>query len=152
MGILGFLKKKEELPLPPPPIPPSMPPSDIPTIKPQEVFEPPQLIESPEPIDRQPITLQPELPSYKEEPQVEEASQVEPKSEPPQSIFISIDDYKAIVNHANIIQSRISEAQTVLKNLEELNTQEEKERQRWQTHLEQLEKKFAYVDKILANG
>ena len=158
MALFDFLKpkRKEELPLPPPPAASSAAPNELPEIRTDTAapYQPPE----------QPLL--PEIPVMPEEPEIspapvieapietheEEQPTEEPPSETPGHVFVTIGDYKTIVDKTNAIQARLTEAQNVLKTIEEIKTQEDKELARWKTTLDQLDKRLSYVDKLISQA
>ena len=152
-----FEKKKRELPIPPPAPTPRSSISDIPAIKPKpepslpefpEIHdEPPQLPEFPEVHDEPPMPVA-------EIPRVVPSVEREPPSGPTdhKNSFISIDEYEQIATQANAIRDRLKESERLVKELNEVRTEEEKTFEKWRVLLENLEKKLSYVDTIIEQG
>jgi len=170
MALFGFLKKKDELPLPPPPSPPQLPPllkGDLDEIRPEQEdfpqfppalpapkewvsdFEPAKEEEVrrfsfPEPIPGEMQVFDKTI--TQEEPIVET---VRPSTKP---AFVAIEDYKRIINDTNIIRSKLMDAETFVKRLGDLKNEEERSFERWRTQLEDVEKKLNYVDQLIAKA
>lgn len=171
MALFGFLKKKDELPLPPPPSPPQLPPllkGDLDEITPampeHEDFPqfPPALpapewtpefetakeeevrFSFPEPTPGEMQVFDKTI--TQEEPIVET---VRPSTKP---AFVAVEDYKRIINDTNIIRSKLMDAETFVKRLGDLKNEEERSFERWRTQLEDVEKKLNYVDQLIARA
>jgi len=67
-------------------------------------------------------------------------------------IFVSSNDYSAILDKTNVIRSKLLESDEVLQKLTKLASVEEKELQKWQAQLEGLEKKLSYMETVLAKS
>jgi|SRR3989344_5551850 len=76
-------------------------------------------------------------------------SEVEKVRVLPQSAFIAVEDYKRIVNDTNAIRARVMTAEGFAKKLAELKADEDRSLERWRSHLEDVEKKLAYVDQLI---
>lgn len=167
MAMFDFLKKKkEELPLPPPPLPPLR--GDVEPIKPPMPQIP--LLPAPQ-MEPQRVSSLPPMPQI---PMVDE--DVEPLSAPkvfdrtipmepprrvelsqrsetvrisPQKSFVAVEDYRRIVNDTNVVRSKLLDAENFVKRLTELRNDEERSLERWRTQLEDVEKKLAYVDQLI---
>lgn len=171
-------KKKEELPLPPPPpraqaepefpiksdIEPIRPPAEGPPrpqpMPPEEPEFPdlPDLPDLPEPIaetipEPEPIHVR-EIPAREEEvfgsllPEEYEP----PARKRPSKSFVAVDDYKKIVDESNRVRAKISEADQLLKELKDIRGHEEKLFSKWQSHIENIEKKLSHVDQIIGKA
>ncbi|VVB81633.1 Uncharacterised protein [uncultured archaeon] len=152
MGIFDFLKKRqEELPMPPPPTPPEMPPmirGDIEEIKVTEEHIEPPLPELP-----------PALPAPAREEEVpvfdrtiskpEKLETVRPTIKP---TFVAVEDYKRIINDTNMIRGKLMEAENFVRRLGDIKNEEERAFEKWRTHLEDVEKKLGYVDQLIAKA
>ena len=67
----------------------------------------------------------------------------------PHPAFIAVEDYKRIVNDTNSIRAHVMNAESFAKKLSELKADEERALERWRMHLEDVEKKLAYVDQLI---
>ena len=146
MGIFDvFSKKKESLELPPPP----MPDGDEHMM---DLPEPPQ--------DFAPISapveermLEEEEHSH-DEPMEEEAH--EPEDAPMRvhrssdgPIFLSVQDYQAILNGVTAMKSKLSATDESFRKLHEIKSAQDKQLEGWRTSLEDVQRKLTYVDEVL---
>lgn len=141
MTIFEFLKPKRELPLPPPPVPKevSMPKGDFENIRPNSDFP-----TAPAPAEEK------EVPVFdKTIPQEAVENFVETVRPAASSAFIAAEDYKRIINDTNNIRMHLISAENVAKQLSDLKLNEERTLERWRAHLEDVEKKLSYVDKLI---
>ncbi len=161
MGLFGFLKKKrEELPMPPPPSMPEMAPilrGDIEEIRaPEEHLEslpelPPALPMPTEfPAEEKEVrifdkTIMQEM--EEEAPPVKEV--VRPTIKP---AFVAVEDYKRIINDTNTIRAKLMDAESFVRRLSDLKNEEERAFEKWRTQLEGVEKKLSYVDQLIAKA
>lgn len=133
MPELQFPEMPEEMPeeneLPVPPMP-RMPPVEKPF--PRFEKEP-----APKVFDK---TIEEELPSK---------NIIRPRLKP---IFVGVDDYKMIVNNTNVIRSKLLEAEDFAKKLNHLKHEEVKLLDKWQTRIEEIDKKLNYVDKVVGKS
>ncbi len=160
MGLFSK-KKREGMELPPPP--PATPAEE-------EGFELPELPPLPEePADKDLFSELPELPPLPEDiemlggwpkkeeiipPKPKEISvpvekQLFPKKEPLQPLFISVDDYRFVMEGIERIKRKILESQEAMELLEKLKKDEEKLLEEWKTKILDIEKKLSYVDKAV---
>ncbi len=165
MGLFGFLKgKKEELPLPPPPTPPDLPPimkGDIESIRPEMAEEyAPEMPEMPIELS-EPERLLPAPAGEKEvmvfDRTVPKEAMPEPETEvvrhmPVQPTFVAVEDYKRIINDTNVVRSKLMEAENFVRRLGDLKNEEERAFDKWRSQLEDVEKKLSYVDKLIAKA
>ncbi|MBI4141952.1 hypothetical protein HY484_03445 [Candidatus Woesearchaeota archaeon] len=168
MALLGFLKqkKKGEVDLPPPPKSPKKEESfekisGIPDIRADEE----QLPEFPS-LSAEDLTaeLPVEIPDVSEkrveEPVVfdktvrvvESVPEVVRKPVGVQKTFVSMDDYAKIMQSADVIRERLNESESLIRRLNELRAEETKTVEGWLAQLEDVEKKLANVDKVLAKA
>jgi len=170
MAVFNFLKKSRnvQLPLPPPPSPPQMPPrmqGDFEDIRAQE----PLLLPPPMEAEDGPREYHEELPGFsdsnsipameKEESSVAQDKTIAqmrvpqarevPKPNLPARSFVAVDDYRVIMNETNSIRSRLMGAENFVRKLSELKNEEERALERWRLQLEDVEKKMAYVDQLI---
>jgi hypothetical protein len=71
---------------------------------------------------------------------------------PVKPVFVSVEEYHAIMGSAETVRNRLMEAENLMRKLTELRNLEEKEFEQWRQTLEDVEKKLAYVDKIVAKA
>ncbi len=82
-------------------------------------------------------------------------NEVVPRSEvirktPAKPVFVSMQDYKKMINDSNMIKERLEEAGEFINRLNTLQKQEEDLFEKWRLRLEDVEKKLNYVDSIIA--
>ncbi len=66
--------------------------------------------------------------------------------------FVSVDEYRKVMEHANKARARLFEAEELVRRLGELKVQEEREFDKWRAQLEDIEKKLSYVDSVIAKA
>ncbi len=66
--------------------------------------------------------------------------------------FVSLDDYSAISHSAQVVSNSLVEAEALVKKLNQLRIEENKTVDKWLGRLEDIEKKLAHVDKVLARA
>jgi len=64
-------------------------------------------------------------------------------------VFVKVDDYKEVLEVMNMIRNKIEEAKEILGKINELKNEEDAELELWHTGLEEVERKMAFVDKVL---
>jgi hypothetical protein len=168
-----------EFPMPEGDIPSIKPPSELPEAPSFEPEEAP--IELPEaPVPEMPEMPLPEFPSGEEEiappieadtghiePIVPEEQPVEmPVEEVPQfevpeketvrrpvgPAFVSVDEYRNIMEHSNRVRSKLSEADEFVHRLSEIKADEEKTFDKWRAQLEEIERKLGQIDRVIAKA
>ena len=169
MGVLDFFAKKRkapELELPPPPPleelqakarlarAPQKLPSDIPPVrgrelpelptppKPEEMLPPPPAIELPKPVPDKTVPV-PEMPEAPEAPH----PPVAPEGELP--MFVSVQDYKAILEGMTFIKNKIADTEKTSKRLTDLRQHGKKEFEAWRGIFEDIQRKLTYVDEVV---
>lgn len=155
MAMFPFLKKKTDIPLPPPPAPPDIAPVLRGDIEPIRAPEPAEL---PEEESYKPFELRPE-PVFEPIPELP-LEPVEDKtiaSEPPQQplikpAFVSVDDFKRIINDTNTIRAKLMDAEKFVRKLSDIKNEEEKAFEKWRNQLEGIEKKLSYVDQLISQA
>ena len=103
--------------------------------------------------------LESELPSVKgselsgfqtgEEPRFEGMS--EPR-ERAKAAFVSVQDYKAMVDGAEYIRDRLGQAESMIAGMQELKKHGDKEIELWKAKLDDVQKKLAFVEEVLSQG
>ena len=61
-------------------------------------------------------------------------------------VFIKIEDYKRIISTVNLLKTKLEEAKEVLKKISELKIEEYNQLSKWDTNLEDIEKRIKSVD------
>ncbi len=119
--------------LPPPPIP--------------DEFELPPMPDSQE-MPETPEELPAEIHEESDIPEAEHHSEVHrPSREGP--LFVSMQDYQAILSDVNGIRTKIGDAEESFKKLGELKDAQDKLIDDWRGLFEQVQKKLTYVDDVL---
>ncbi len=67
----------------------------------------------------------------------------------PRAMFISTTDYKQIFSGANIIRTKLEQAEHIMNQLTTLKNQQEHFFEQWRVQLEDTEKKITYIDMVL---
>ncbi len=177
MAFLNLLKKRpKKLDIPPPPpaldIPPppedlELPDLELPELPPlpgEEEFMPE--IEEPEPTKKIPefpkikpikeeIPIKPILPIPElKKPKVKAIKPVEKEEAeiPKKEIFLKVDHYKNVLESLNVVKKKINESEKIVERLNEIKNTKDKEFEKWRTLLEDMERKFVYVDKTFFEG
>jgi len=174
-------KKKESKSLPPPLPPekkPKMPVGDIPAIVPDKKSFPKKdlapVSEKEELKQKVPIPPRPKMAEKAEFPYSPAVERAFPAFEKPapkvfdktieeelpskkvrsrlKPIFVGVDDYNEIMNHTNVIRSKLLEAEDFAKKLNHLKSDENKLLDKWQSKVEEIDKKLTYVDKVVSNA
>ncbi len=65
-------------------------------------------------------------------------------------VFVKVERYKRAVSVIGRVKNRLDDAKAVIKRLNELKSQEERELREWQAELENIEKKLAYIEGSLS--
>lgn len=162
-----FGKKKEQFPsfsdldIPPPPLPSEAdipqpiaeedhPPSELPEIKPSEFENMPHFEEFPElpPIESVPEEKEPELTLAQKE---EMRGELEAK-EITQPIFVKSSQFKNVLFEINSIREKLKESETILSDLEDIKEDRESQFKKWNSQLEDIQKKLMLMDKTLFKG
>ncbi len=141
-----FRKKKEELPLPPPPIRlRAKPESELPEVsfKEEGGLEFPVIQDMP---DIRPTKLE-EVKQKQVKVPVKREIVVKETINP---IFVSVEDYNKINSHLSNLKSRLKEAEDTVNKLESLKAEQESALDSWMQSLEEIEKKITKVDEVIA--
>jgi len=141
----------------------------LPEFQPKTEYEKPEELEITKPEYKKPEELElppepgviparlkiPELPKPKvfdktiTEEIPREAVIEKPEAKP---LFVAVDDYNNVRSNTNIIRAKLLEAEEYIQRLSDLKIEEEKSFARWKKHLEDVEKKLTYVDKVIAKA
>jgi len=131
MGIFDiFSKKKQEpsLPLPPSELAKGRFMSELPDIRGSEIEE---------------IPAAEEMPVYAQPGEAREGVK---------AAFVSVQDYKAMVDGAEYIITKLSQAEAMIASMQELKKHGDKEIELWKTKLDDVQKKLAFVEEVLGQG
>lgn len=170
--LFGKKKKQLEMPeLPPPPSPPGLgpPSSDLAPAIPESSLDIPELPAPPDfehddsTIDL-PEAPSPELPQPEEvyapivpEP-MEEIHDVpvfekeETVRKPVGPAFVSVDEYRIIMDSSNRVRAKLSEAEDYMHRLTEIKSEEDKLFDKWRAQLEDVERKLGNIDRVIAKA
>ena len=148
---------------------------DLPSLSPElvppvNIPRPPRVntFEQPQPDDNipniSPYELDPKIPTHHEEKPaiqavisepapVEIKPHEEPKKEVPEPakgpIYIGIDDYKVLLSNISEIKKSTGALNQAIANIKEVKTKESSTYRSWQRELDDMKKKFSFVDKSL---
>ena len=64
-------------------------------------------------------------------------------------VFIKIDEYKKTLETVKVIKTKLEEAREILKRISELKIEEYNQLGKWDSSLEEVEKKMASVNEAL---
>jgi len=64
-------------------------------------------------------------------------------------VFVRIDEYKDVLDIMNMIRNKLEEAKATIAKINELKNEEDSELELWRTGAEEIERKIAFVDKVL---
>ncbi len=64
-------------------------------------------------------------------------------------VFIKIGEYNKILETVRLVKDKLDEARDILKRISELKIEEYNQLGKWDSNLEEIEKKIASVDKAL---
>ncbi len=156
MGLLGIFSKKKQPSSTVPPLPDIG--EDLPELPPIEDTELPPLEEEPEemPVPEPPRKAMPGYPM--KEMQIPKPAMEKEEPHPAEmthhftqggSIFLNVDDYKHIMDSAEGVKAKISDAEDILRKLHQLKEQKNEELRKWQMTVADMQRKLAYVDKTL---
>jgi hypothetical protein len=130
MGIFSIFSKKKqepELPMLPTGMPAAHFDSDLPDVKGSEMAD----------------FQMAKNPSFGELPEAREAAK---------AAFVSVQDYKAMVDSAEYIRTKLSQAEAMIAGMQELKKHGDKEIEMWKTKLDDVQKKLAFVEEVLSQG
>ncbi len=145
--------------LPPPPVAvqeglPELPEIEAPPapLEPLAQFqeqESPLVAESPLPTREEPEEVHIELPEGEEQ---SEEAEVLQRREPVAPLFVSTDDYQAILGGINDVRRTLGDSENVLARLAEIKNAEERIASEWKSAVEDIERKLNYVDQVIAKS
>lgn len=151
MGLFTLFGKKKEpaqesLDLPPPPAPDApMPATDVRIIEEPPSFDRP--VEE-EPAQAEPVPEPETMPLMQEEPEEQEIEPAPRMRGAP--MFVSVNDYQEVLGSIGYIRNKLADADELVKKLNELKMSEEKSFEQWRGQLEDLQRKLAYVEDVVA--
>jgi len=64
-------------------------------------------------------------------------------------VFVRIDEYRDVLDVMNMIRNKLEEAKATINKINELKNEEDSELALWRTGAEEIERKLAFVDKVL---
>jgi len=64
-------------------------------------------------------------------------------------VFIKIEEYNKILETVRLVKDKLNEARDILKRISELKIEEYNQLGKWDSSLEEIEKKIASVDEAL---
>jgi hypothetical protein len=64
-------------------------------------------------------------------------------------VFVKIEDYKDVIDIMELVKSKVNEANDILEKIRQLKAQEDAELELWNSNLEDVERKIAYIDRTL---
>lgn len=136
MGLFSF-KKKQDMDLPPPPMPeaPELPPM-------------PEPMDFPEAPAEEPAGTVDEHPSF-EETHEEESPTPTHRISRKGPIFVGVQDYQILLNSVASIKAKLAETDESFKKLNDIKTAQDKALENWHAVLGNVQKKLAYVDDVL---
>lgn len=176
MGLFSKKKPKAEMDLPPPPAPPedggirelgdiepikAEPTAPIQEVPDEHFEEKPEIMPFEErPSPEVPSPEIPEIPTgmeIREEPEISKFPEPvfeEPEQErirrPVGPVFVSVDEYRKIIDDSNRVRAKLEEAEEFMQRLNSIKQEEEQIFDKWQSHLETVEKKLSRIDRLLA--
>jgi len=157
MSFLELFKKKKKLgafELPPPPLPlkPSSLEEEIPSIRPLERAEELPLPASQEDtFEAQQEFVSPEE-THEEKSEPVFTDRTERVSVAPRRLFVSVDDYKKVMQGTNVIRAKLIETESAIKRLSALTTEETHIIEKWSKELADVERKLSRVDQVVAKA
>ncbi len=119
---------------------PEMPDIPKPEYGRKEEYEKAELYEKKEDYEK------PELPELQP---VEEPFERETVRKPIGPTFVSVDEYRNILDNSNRIRAKLSEAEEFMHRLDEVKAEEEKTFDKWRGQLEDVERKLAHIDRLI---
>ena len=64
-------------------------------------------------------------------------------------VFVRIDEYRDVLDVMNMVRNKLEEAKATITKINELKNEEVSELELWRTGVEEIERKLAFVDKVL---
>ncbi len=94
------------------------------------------------------ISAMPELSEEEEMPIAER----ETVRKPVEMAFVSVDEYRNIMDHSNRVRTKLDEADGFVHRLSEIKADEEKAFDKWRAQLEEIERKLGQIDRVIAKA
>jgi len=64
-------------------------------------------------------------------------------------VFVRIDEYRDVLDIMNMVRNKLEEAKATITKINELKNEEDSELELWRTGVEEIERKIAFVDRVL---
>ncbi|MFH1848773.1 MAG: hypothetical protein ABH879_01150 [archaeon] len=64
-------------------------------------------------------------------------------------VYVKVDEYKDVLDIIGVVKAKLAESKEILKKISEIKSKEDAEIENWQSQIDEIEEKFAYVDKAL---
>lgn len=116
----------------------------------------PEIPEAPSPDEvspmdvREPVAV--EEPTLAEAPEISSPERLERVRRPVGPAFVSVDEYRSILDNSNRVRSKLMEAEEFVRRLNDIKVEEEHTFEKWRVQLEDIERKLAHVDKVIARA
>jgi hypothetical protein len=68
---------------------------------------------------------------------------------PEMPIYVRIEEYKDVLDVINMVKNRLKQAKDTLRKINELKNEEDVEMEKWEAGLDQVERRIAFIDKVL---
>jgi len=65
------------------------------------------------------------------------------------SVFVKIEDYKDVLDILGLVKNKLSDAKSIIHEINDLKNQEDAELQAWSTEVAEIEKSVDYIDHTL---
>ena len=66
--------------------------------------------------------------------------------------FVSVDDYRAIMDQSNRVRDKLAESEQFVNRLHEIKSEEESVFEKWRAQLEDVERKLGAIDRVIAKA
>ena len=66
--------------------------------------------------------------------------------------FVSVDEYRSIIDNSNRVRAKLTEAEQYLHRLEEIKSEEEKLFEKWRSQLEDVERRLGHIDRVISKA
>lgn len=64
-------------------------------------------------------------------------------------IYVKVDEYKEVLEIISQIKKKLSDAKSLMSEINEIKNEEDKELARWESTLEGVDAKLDFIDKVL---
>ena len=102
----------------------------------------------PEMQDAEPPAIRPLI----EEPAMSAFEPRESVRKPVGPAFVSVDEYRTIMDNSNRVRDKLAEAEQFVHRLHEIKTEEENVFEKWRGQLEDAERKLGHIDRVIAKA